>query len=120
MAWRALRSASAVTAQVLTMIASSRPAASVWRRMVSDSKRLRRQPNVTMSSGTMLAQQAVVERAGEADRDRAGHDDVIVVAPFDIERAAIGDHLGLAPGQAAPRRRDQRGAGAGAAGRGQA
>jgi len=36
-AWRALRSAWDVTAQVLTMTASARPALAAWRRITSDS-----------------------------------------------------------------------------------
>jgi hypothetical protein len=35
--WRAWRTASAVTAQVLSTMALSNPAASAWRRMTSDS-----------------------------------------------------------------------------------
>ena len=35
--WRAWRSASAVTAQLLTTTTSARPAAVAWRRMISDS-----------------------------------------------------------------------------------
>src|SRR5665213_3138849 len=56
-ACRAWRSASPVTAQVLTMIASSSPAATAWPRMTSDSKALRRQPKVTMR-GAAMAQPA--------------------------------------------------------------
>jgi hypothetical protein len=54
-AWRAWRSASAVTAQVLKMMASSRPAARACPRITSDSKALSRQPNVTISGSRLTA-----------------------------------------------------------------
>src|SRR5713226_9993245 len=66
------------------------------------------------------AEQAWIERALEAHRHRAGHQHMAVGAPLDLERAAVEHHLGLAPGEAAPRRRDQRGAGAAATGDGDA
>ena len=44
--WRAWRSASAVTAQVLMMTASLRPAARPCSRIISDSNALSRQPSV--------------------------------------------------------------------------
>ena len=50
MAWRACRSASAVTAQVWTITVSSRAAARAWRRITSDSSVLSRQPKVTIST----------------------------------------------------------------------
>ena len=51
-AWRAWRTASAVTAQVLTMTASSSPASSAARRIASDSTVLSRQPKVTISTAS--------------------------------------------------------------------
>ena len=54
MVWRAWRSASAVTAQVLTMMASPRPASAPISRMISDSNALRRQPRV-MTRGRLMA-----------------------------------------------------------------
>ena len=48
--WRAWRTASAVTAQELTMTVSLIPAASAWRRMVSDSAAFSRQPKLMTSS----------------------------------------------------------------------
>ncbi len=48
-AWRAWRTASAVTAQVLTITAELNPAAEACSRMTSDSKALSRQPKVMMS-----------------------------------------------------------------------
>ena len=47
MVWPAWRTASAVTAQVLTITVSCSPAAAAWRRITSDSKALSRQPSVT-------------------------------------------------------------------------
>src|SRR3984893_4753226 len=120
-AWRAWRSASAVTAQVLTKTASARPAAAACARITSDSKALRRQPKVMISGAdNALSQRRRVERAGKAHRHRPGHEDVAVLAPVDLERAAVEDHLGLAPGEPAARGTHQRGAGAAAAGDGDA
>jgi hypothetical protein len=47
---RAWRTASAVTAQVLTTTVSLKPARSASRRITSDSAALRRQPKVTTST----------------------------------------------------------------------
>src|SRR5579884_4504315 len=65
-------------------------------------------------------QQGRLERAGEDDRRRPRHDDVPVLAPEDIESAAVEHYARLAPGKAAPVRGDERRAGAGAAGAGEA
>src|SRR5258708_16129541 len=97
-AWRAWRSASAVTAQVLTITASVRPAAAACARTISDSARLRRQPKVTISSPDMrLAEIAEIEAAFEAGRHRPGHDDVAMRAPFDRHGAAVEDDFGPSP-----------------------
>ena len=74
-AWRAWRSASAVTAQVLTMTASVEPGRGAARRIASDSKAFRRQPKVTISTAHHAASgdERGIERAGEAHRRRPGH-----------------------------------------------
>src|SRR5688572_28772402 len=116
-AWRAWRSASAVTAQVLTMMASLRPAALAWPRITSVSKALRRQPKVmSLASGNGALQPSQVDLAAEALRPAAGHAYVVVGQPLDQQLAAIQHYGGAAPGQLAPRCRDQGGAGAAAAG----
>src|SRR5690606_2072842 len=48
------RTASPVTAQVLTSTASDRPASAAFRRITSDSAVLRRQPNVITSIAMLL------------------------------------------------------------------
>src|SRR5918996_1628235 len=89
MAWRAWRSASAVTAQVLTMMASLRPAALAWPRITSVSKALRRQPNVMSlaalfgDSGNGALQLGNVDLAAEALGPAARHAHVIVGQPLD-------------------------------------
>src|SRR5581483_1071689 len=88
-AWRAWRSASAVTAQVLTMIAFSSPAAAAWPRMTSLSKVFKRQPRVINSAmgGHRFSRgcRFGFERdlAGEALGPRAGLKHVIIGQPFD-------------------------------------
>src|ERR1700754_1590760 len=84
-AWRAWRSASAVTAQVLTMIASERPAGAGWPRITSLSKGVRRHPRVMrrasaprLSMGDGLARlrhigAAEIDLALEAGGPAAGH-----------------------------------------------
>src|SRR5204863_7913161 len=121
-AWRAWRSASAVTAQVLTITASRSPASAVSRRMTSLSKALRRQPKVTISTGVigLPGEKRGIECALEGKRGRPGHDDMAVLAPVDVEGPAIEHDAGPAAGQAAARCRDERRAGAGAAGAGDA
>src|SRR5688572_9160881 len=116
-AWRAWRSASAVTAQVLTMMASPRPAALAWPRITSVSKALRRQPKVmSFDSGNGALQLGNVDLAAEALRPAAGHAYVVVGQPLDQQLAAVQHHGRAAPGQLAPRRRDQGRTGAAAAG----
>src|SRR5690242_11305176 len=121
MAWRACRSASAVTAQVLTMMASPRPAAAAWPRMTSVSKALRRQPKVmSLASGNGALQLGNVDLAVEALRPAAGHPHVVVGEPFDKQLSAIKHNGRAAPGQLAARRCNQGRAGAAAAGLGDA
>src|SRR6266704_1342073 len=88
-AWRAWRSASAVTAQVLTITVSSRPSAA--RRMMSLSNALSRQPKVMISTPVIAStgQQFGVDAALEGERRGAGHHDMPVVTPQDIEIAAV-------------------------------
>ena len=123
-AWRAWRSASAVTAQVLTMTASLSPAAAAARRMTSRLERVEPAAEgddlgLGHGCGQPAAEQARVERALEAQRRRPGHDHMPVLAPGDVElcrrRAST---AALAPGEPAPMRGDERGAGAAAAGAG--
>src|SRR6266850_7260815 len=63
-------------------------------------------------TSTPLGQQRGIELALEGKRDAAGHHHVAVAQPFDVKRAAVDDHLGLALHQAAPACRDHRRAGA--------
>src|SRR5260221_8433009 len=120
-AWRAWRSASAVTAQVLMITASLRPPAAACARTISDSATWRRKPKVMISSPDMgLSKIGEIEAAIEAGRDRPGHDDVAVAAPFDREGAAVEDDFGPPPDQAAAAGGDEPGAGSGAAGAGDA
>src|SRR6185295_12776326 len=108
MAWRAWRSASAVTAQVLTMMALPRPAAAAWPRITSVSKALRRQPKVmSLASGNGALQLGNVDLAAEALRPCAGHAHMVVDHPFDQQFAAIQHNGRAAPRQLASRRRDQ-------------
>src|SRR3954465_6348942 len=103
-AWRAWRSASAVTAQVLTMTASPRPAAAAWPRITSVSKALRRQPKVmSLASGNGALPLGNIDLAAEAFRPIAGHAHVVVRQPFDQQFAAIQHHSCAAPRQLAPR-----------------
>src|SRR6202167_1950145 len=89
MVCRAWRTASAVTAQVLTTTVSVSPARSASRRMTSDSAALSRQPKVTIStligsgrfgiSGERLGKTTVV-----LIFDRPGHQNMVVLfAPLD-------------------------------------
>src|SRR5579863_6148729 len=128
-AWRAWRSASAVTAQVLMMTASASPASPAARRMTSLSNALRRQPNVTISTAVngagaiaLAAEEPGIEAALEGEGRGAGHDHVarLIVLPQDVEIAAVEHDRRSAPGEAAAMGRDERGTGAGAAGKGDA
>src|SRR3982751_2551353 len=92
-AWRAWRSASAVTAQVLTMIASASPAAVAWPRITSLSKVFRRQPSVMSFASAMsgLSHQHIthVDLTQVAGGPAAGHQHVVVGQPFDGKGAAV-------------------------------
>src|SRR5215469_1465259 len=115
-AWRAWRVASAVTAQVLISTARSRPAAAAWPRMTSLSKALRRQPKETISIIGSRCARADRKLAREADGDRAGHAQMVVGQPFDLEAAAIENDFRAPSRELAPCRRHQGRAGTGAAG----
>src|SRR5215472_5910357 len=119
-AWRAWRVASAVTAQVLITTACSRPVAAAWPRMTSLSKALSRQPKETISIIASRCARADRKLAREADGDRAGHAQMVVGQPFDLEAAAVEDHFRAPARELAARRRHQGRAGAGAAGPGDA
>src|ERR1051325_11595404 len=127
-AWRACLSASAVTAQVLTITAWRSPASAVSRRMTSLSKALRRQPKLTISMlllgfiGALRrgARDRGIECAFEGKRRRPGHDDMAVLAPIYVEGPAVEDDARPPAGQPAARCRDERRASAGAAGAGDA
>src|SRR5437763_12318106 len=99
------------------MTAFSTPALAATRRMTSLSKALRRQPKVTMSSpDTVLpGNKRGIDAALKNQRRRAGHHDMAVIAPADVEVAAIEGNGCLPPGQATAVRRDEGGAGAAAA-----
>src|SRR5215831_3211014 len=119
-AWRAWRSASAVTPQVLTMTAPPRPAAAAARRMTSDSNALSRQPKVMISISGMTPsarrEQARVEGTLKAQCCPPGHDHMPVLAPRDVESAAVELDGCAAPGQSPAMRRDEGCTGAAAAG----
>src|SRR5579863_6394882 len=89
-AWRAWRSASAVTAQVLRMTASPSPAAAAARRMTSLSYALRRHPKVMIWTSDIAStgQERGVEGALEGERRGPGHDDMPILTPQDVEIAA--------------------------------
>src|SRR3569833_4029504 len=123
MVWRACATASLVTAHVLTMPASRRPAALASTRIVSDSARLRRQPKVTNSTGMSdgCGDLCRFEHAFIFQHRGAGHQHVTVaLAPYDGEIAAGQTHLHDTIGALEPRRRNCRGAGCRTAGLGQA
>src|ERR1700722_3503595 len=115
---RACRTASAVTAQVLTTIVSSKPARSASRRITSDSAALSRQPNVTTSTlifgspsrSSHAGEQRGVEAALVLVLGRPGHQDMIIAfAPLDSEIAAGQRHPHLPASTAEPGRGDCRG-----------
>src|SRR3954452_5919397 len=122
-ACRACRSASAVTAQVLTTTASCRPAAAAAPRIPSLSKAFRRQPNVMISRCDIAAETELggIEGTFEGQHCRPGHDDMTglavgIFAPSDIEFPAIQQNRRTPSGHAPAMRGDQGGAGAAAAG----
>src|SRR5215213_6110705 len=122
-ACRACRSASAVTAQVLTTTASWRPAAAAAPRIPSLSKAFRRQPNVMTSRRDIAPQTELggIEGTFEGQHCQPGHDDmpglaIGIFAPSDIEFPAIQQNRRAPSGQAPAMRGDQGGAGTAAAG----
>src|SRR5439155_20241376 len=119
-AWRAWRSASAVTAQVLRIIALRSPATAAARRMTSLSNALRRHPKVMISTSGIASthQQRGVDAALEGERRRPGHNHIPIIAPPDVEIAAVERDRCVTSGQPPTRGGDQRGAGAAAAGLG--
>src|SRR5579863_9968275 len=120
---RAWATASLVTAQLLTTMVSARPARSASTRITSDSKALRRQPKVTISTLMILrdgGKQRGIEPAFVFEGRRARHQHVIVaLAPLDGKLAAGQGDLHRATGALQPRSSDRRGAGRRAAGFGQ-
>src|SRR6202790_540649 len=141
-AWRAWRSASAVTAQVLTMTASASPAPAAARRITSLSNALSRHPKVMISTPSIappgtapprIARSGIVSTGQEGSIDaslegkgrRPGHHDVpaalfavalfAIRAPHDVEFAAVEHDRRLPPGQPAAVGGNQGGAGAAAA-----
>src|SRR5215472_2745616 len=120
-AWRAWRSASAVTAQVLTMTASLRPALAAARRMSSDSNAFSRHPKVMISLPCIYSvcrEQIRVERAFEAYSGGPGHNHMPVLPPGDAEYTAVEFDAAVAVHQPAAMRGDERRARAAAAGSG--
>src|SRR5450759_1173919 len=119
---RACATASLVTAQLLMTMVSVSPALSASRAITSDSKALRRQPKVTMS--TLISRDRRKQRRIEAafilKRCGPRHQDVVIpLAPFDGEFAAGQRYLHDAIGALEPRRGHRGGAGRRAAGHGQ-
>src|SRR4051812_39187427 len=119
---RACATASLVTAQLLTMMASVSPASLASRAITSDSKALRRQPKVMTS--TLISRDGGKQRRVEAafilEDSRTGHQHMVVpLAPLDGELAAGQRYLHDAVGALQPRRRHCGGAGRRAAGSGQ-
>src|ERR1051326_803693 len=118
-AWRAWRSASAVTAQVLRIIALPSPASAATRAMIPLSNALSRHPNVMISTLiTSTAKERRVDRTFESERRRPRHDDMAVVPPEDLEIAAVERNSRVAAAQPAAMGGDESGASAGAAGLG--
>src|ERR1700733_8184699 len=119
---RACATASLVTAQLLMMTVSVRPAFSASRKTTADSKALRRQPKVTIS--TLMSgdgrKQCRIEAAFIFEGRRPRHQHVVVAfAPLDSEFAAGQRNGDGAIGAPQPRRGHGRGAGRRAAGSGQ-
>src|SRR5262245_21481098 len=123
--WRACRTASPVTAQVLTMTLSLMPATVALRRITSDSAALSRQPNVMTS--TLIAsrranvgEQCWIEPPLVFELYWAGHQHVIIaLAPFDQKHAFRQHNRDLAVGATEPCGRDCGGTGGRAARLGQ-
>src|SRR5258708_34599061 len=68
-AWRAWRTASAVTAQVLNTTAAARPSALARSRMASDSQAFSLQPKVTTSTARPVASAITGDGMGRAEAD---------------------------------------------------
>src|ERR1700730_7000029 len=103
---RACATASLVTAQLLMTMVWSSPARSASRATASDSKALRRQPKVTIST-ILRGKQGRIETAFIFEGRRARHQHVIVaLAPLNSEVAAGQRYLDGAVGALQPRRRD--------------
>src|SRR5580692_9147134 len=105
---RAWATASLVTAQLLMTMVSASPALSASRAITSDSKALRRQPNVrtsTLMSSGDGGEQRRIELAFVFEGRGARHQHVVVaLAPFDREFAAGQRDLHHAIGALQPRR----------------
>src|SRR6202163_4985703 len=119
---RACATASLVTAQLLMTMVSDSPARSASRKITSDSKALRRQPKVTIS--TLISRdggkQRRIEAAFELECRRPRHQHVIVaLAPLDREVAARQRDLDGAIGALQPCGGYRRSAGRRATGLGQ-
>src|SRR5690242_18752115 len=103
---RACATASLVTAQLLMTMVSDNPARSASRAITSDSKALRRQPNVRTSTPIAsgdVGEQRRIESAFIFEIGRAGHQHVVVVlAPLDAELAAGQRDLDAAIGALEP------------------
>src|SRR5258708_23479259 len=112
---RACATASLVTAQLLMTMVSVSPARSASRAITSDSKALRRQPKVTISTLIALGdvgKQSGIEAAFIFEGRRARHQDVVVAfAPFDRKLAARQRNRDGTIGALEPRRGDGRRAG---------
>src|SRR5258708_6570592 len=111
---RACATTSLVTAQLLTTMVSVSPALSACRAITSDSKALRRQPKVTIS--TLISgdggKQRRIEAAFILEGRAPRHQHVVVaLAPFDGEFAARKRDLDDAVGALQPGRRHRGGAG---------
>src|SRR5260370_1479069 len=117
---RACGTASLVTAQLLMTMVSVSPARSASRAITSDSKELRRQPKVAISTLIALGdvgKQSGIEAAFIFEGRRARHQDVVVAfAPFDRKLAARQRNRDGTIGALEPRRGDGRRAGRRAAG----
>src|SRR5207244_12016638 len=83
---------------------------------------LRRRAKVMISTPSIgsAGKQRGIEAALEGKRRWPGHDHMTVLAPMDVERAAVEHNGGAPPSQTTAMAGDQRGAGAGAAGAGDA
>src|SRR3954462_4762965 len=108
MAWRAWRSASAVTAQGWTITISPEQAAAARRRITSDSMVLRRQPKVTTSipASAGIGEQLRRQHPGERLGGGGDHGDAHLARPGEPEFAAVQAGAGPVTDQAAPRGRD--------------